>query len=137
VKSGEIFFLTICCENRRTNQLAEPAAFGLMTEALERYVQIGRFWVHLFLAMPDHLHALVAFPSDQSMEKVLRDWKRFVAKRTDIIWQDGFFDRRLRQEESLVQKTDYIRMNPVRAGLVATPGEWKYVWLPGDAAAAR
>jgi putative transposase len=82
--------------------------------------------------MPDHLHALLAFPSGQSMAKVMRDLKRYVAKQTGIEWQDGFFDHRLRQEESLEQKAGYIRMNPVRAGLVSEPEAWAYVCTDGD-----
>jgi REP element-mobilizing transposase RayT len=84
--------------------------------------------VRLFLAMPDHLHVLAAFPPDQKMESVLRNWKRFVAKQTGVNWQDGFFDHRLRRRESLEKNAYYIRMNRVRAGFVTEPEEWRYVW---------
>lgn len=33
-------------------------------------------------------------------------------------WQRDFFDHRLRSIESAAEKAQYIRMNPVRAGLV-------------------
>lgn len=71
------------------------------------------------------------------MEKVLRDWKRFVAKQAGVVWQDGFLDHRLRQEESFEEKAHYIRMNPVRTDLVAEPVEWKYVWPPREIKPAR
>jgi REP element-mobilizing transposase RayT len=41
-------------------------------------------------------------------------------------WQEGFFDHLLRSQESYSQKWDYVRMNPVRAGLSQTPEEWPY-----------
>jgi len=41
-------------------------------------------------------------------------------------WQEGFFDHVLRTAESYSQKWDYVRMNPVRAGLCDEPGEWPY-----------
>jgi hypothetical protein len=60
------------------------------------------------------------------MRKCFADWKRWLASRQKINWQDGFFDHRLRNIESAVEKANYIRMNPVRAGLVDNPLEWPY-----------
>jgi len=40
-------------------------------------------------------------------------------------WQSGFFDHALRGRESYSEKWDYVRLNPVRAGLVSKPEEWK------------
>jgi putative transposase len=37
-------------------------------------------------------------------------------------WQKGFFDHVLRSEDSYSEKWDYVRENPVRAGLAK---EWK------------
>ncbi len=132
-----MFFITVCCAQRRTTQLTKDATFRVMTGALEHYSHAGKIWVRLFLAMPDHWHALMIFPPEVRMEKVLRDWKRFVAKQTGVAWQDGFFDHRLRREESFEEKSRYIRMNPVRAGLVTEPKQWRYVWPPRDGEPAR
>lgn len=41
-------------------------------------------------------------------------------------WQEGCFDRLLRSDESLSEKWEYLRQNPVRAGLVHKPGDWPY-----------
>ena len=38
--------------------------------------------------------------------------------RHDRIWQEGFFDHILRSDESMAQKWEYVRENPVRAGFV-------------------
>jgi len=42
------------------------------------------------------------------------------------VWQDGFFDHLLRSAESYAEKWHYVRNNPVRAGLVATPETWTF-----------
>ncbi len=42
------------------------------------------------------------------------------------IWQDGFFDHLLRKGEKYSEMWDYMRMNPVRAGLTTCPEEWPY-----------
>jgi putative transposase len=36
------------------------------------------------------------------------------------VWQDEFFDHVLRSSESCSQRWDYVKENPVRAGLVAS-----------------
>ena len=41
-------------------------------------------------------------------------------------WQAGFFDHVLRSDESRSEKWEYIRMNPVRAGLVEEADDWPY-----------
>jgi len=132
VKSGETFFITICCARRKVNQLARDDIFVTMTNAMDHYARATKFWPHLFLAMPDHLHALMSFHPTERMDKVLRDWKRFIAKQTGVVWLDGFFDHRLRNEENFEGKAHYIRTNPVREDLVAGPEAWKYIWSPDD-----
>ena len=42
------------------------------------------------------------------------------------LWQPGFFDHLLRSDESYAQKWEYVRENPVRAGLVKVAEDWPY-----------
>ena len=41
-------------------------------------------------------------------------------------WQRGFFDHLIRNTESYAQKWDYVRENPIRAGLVSTTEDWPF-----------
>jgi hypothetical protein len=41
-------------------------------------------------------------------------------------WQTDHWDTRLRSGESYDAKWEYVRNNPVRAGLVKTADEWPY-----------
>lgn len=95
--------------------------------------------MRLLLLMPDHLHLLVSFPTAESMPSVVRAWKHYLAAKHGVEWQRDFFDHRLRNHESLDEKAHYIRHNPVRAGLVIDPAEWKFIWTPdqNDTAGAR
>jgi putative transposase len=81
------------------------------------------------MVMPDHVH-LLATPMDRdaSVSAFSKWFKRWFneALRPDWSWQEGCFDRLLRSDESAFQKWEYIRYNPVRAGLVKTPDEWPY-----------
>ena len=90
--------------------------------------------------MPDHLHLFCA-PNDLkfTIERWLGFWKDQLAKNLkshggaaappyQIIgkFQAGGFHHRLRDGESYSQKWQYIRENPVRAGLVERPEAWPY-----------
>jgi len=46
--------------------------------------------------------------------------------RHDRIWHEGFFDHILRSDESMAQEWEYIKENPVRAGLVTDSSDWSY-----------
>ena len=80
------------------------------------------------LLMPDHVHGVMAFGRDRSIKQIVSSWKGFLAKTCGIAWQRDFFEHRLRNDENEVAKVHYVRMNPVRAGLVARPEDWPYVW---------
>jgi putative transposase len=77
--------------------------------------------------MPDHLHSLISFPHDHAMSEVIRNWKRFHTRTHAVIWQEDFFDHRLRDDErgeQLSAKVEYIRNNPVAAGLCESAQDW-------------
>ena len=42
------------------------------------------------------------------------------------LWQREFFDHVLRSAESYGEKWNYVRSNPVRAGLVLAADDWPY-----------
>lgn len=133
----EAFFITINCRKRHENQLADPGVWSGMLESIQYRENRGDWKWRLFLAMPDHLHGIVTFPLRFHMRDIMSDWKRWTATKLGIEWQDGFFDHRLRSIESAAEKGNYIRNNPVRAGLVADFREWPYRrdWI--DASAPR
>ena len=88
---------------------------------------------HTFSLMPDHLHALLSFARDELMSEVIRDWKRFHARMNHVIWQEGYFEHRLRDDdrgEKHSAKMNYIWENPVAAGLCAKAEDWRWVIDP-------
>ena len=76
--------------------------------------------------MPDHLHGLFSFPGAKPMQRVVCSLKEWVAKQTGVQWQRDFSDQRLRGWESGVEKANYIRRNPVRAGLAERSDDWPF-----------
>jgi len=86
-----------------------------------------------FVIMPDHMHWLMQLGADASLAKVVGAVKAVTAHGIGRrVWQDGFHDHALRQEEDLAEVARYIVANPVRAGLVERVGDyphWDAVWL--------
>ncbi len=123
---NDTYFITICCIPRGTNQLAKPEVWQAIEETLIVRETKGDITCRIALAMPDHLHGIFGFPSSQPMTKVVAAFKSWLAKKSGVQWQRDFFDHRLRSMESAAEKAKYIRMNPVRAGLVTDPKDWPY-----------
>ena len=126
------YFITLCCQTRGPDQLCLASASTKLLAAVRHYHEQQRWHVSLWLLMPDHLHALVSCPRNEALARVVATWKRFTAREAGIVWQKGFFDHRLRRDESFEEKAYYIRMNPVRKGLVAQPEAWPHQWSPGQ-----
>jgi hypothetical protein len=84
------------------------------------------------LLMPDHLHAIIAFPREPGIQTTVRNWKKFVAGKHRMDWQRDFFEHRLRDHHELEEKTSYVLMNPVRKGLCERAEDWVWVYRPND-----
>ena len=127
VKPGALFFITMCGDPRGENQFCRTAVAPALLESARFYHDRQRWFVRLLLIMPDHIHALLAFPATESMGETIRQWKSYAIRRLAVRWQRGFFDHRLRNDEQWQLKAKYIRENPVRKGLVADAAPWPYV----------
>ena len=121
-----IFFITICCQPKGENQLCRQEIAEQLFAAARFYWERSYWGLPLLLLMPDHLHLLATFGPEASMERVVGNWKRYLARQAGIHWQRDFFDHRLRTDESFTEKANYILNNPVRAGLVTRFEDWPY-----------
>jgi putative transposase len=106
----------------------------LMMATLDHYGKTD-FVLHAYVIMPDHLHLLIT-PS-VSVEKsvgLLKGGFSFQAKREldwrGEIWQPGFTDHRIRDEEDWTHHIEYIHQNPVRARLVEDLALYPYIGFP-------
>ncbi len=128
VPAGTSFFLTLCARPRGALVFTQDSVWLQVKDAAEHYHNCGRWHVTLLLAMPDHLHLMVSFPVHERMSRVIASWKHYLAGVAGIPWQRDFFDHRPRTSAQLREAEIYIRDNPVRAGLVCDPSDWRYVW---------
>jgi len=90
-----------------------------------------------WVVMPDHFHWLVELKRG-SLGELMQRTKSFSTKavnqstgRKINLWQKGFYDQALRQEDDLVKMARYVVANPLRAGLVEKLSDyplWDAIW---------
>jgi putative transposase len=121
-----IVFVTVCSRQRQKN-LANPAVH----EALVKVWRTADRWmIGSYMIMPDHIHFFCS-PTDVTLEiePWITFWKRQFRRTLGADaprFQIDSFHHRLRGDESYTDKWEYVRANPVRAGLVTHPDDWPY-----------
>ena len=87
--------------------------------------------------MPDHWHGLVRLGTSDSLSVVMNRFKTVTAKhlrctQVGLVWDRGYHDRALRQEEDIRAVARYMVGNPLRTGLVGNVLDypyWNCIWL--------
>jgi len=122
-----LYFVTFATRDRR-----RIPSLGRAQAVLEQYAHCGitNFNVALgrYVIMPEHVHLFVRGGRDFTLSPWIGGMKRAisVALGSPQLWQPGFFDHVLRSDESYAEKWNYVRDNPVRAGLVKAADDWPY-----------
>jgi putative transposase len=136
-------FVTFSCYRRRwllDHDSAKRVVLGVLNSQLasRKASCIG------FVVMPDHVHAIVWFPTPGQLSVFMQQWKRlsshhiarlvknkfvhYAAKigPEDPFWQAKYHDFNLYSEEKVREKLGYMHENPLRAGLAATTCDWPF-----------
>src|SRR5712672_2852475 len=76
VGEGSWFFITIKCIPPGLNQLCCAGIGDAVLAAMKHNHEKLVWHCRLCLLMPDHLHAIIAFPRDSGMKTVVTNWKK-------------------------------------------------------------
>jgi len=128
--SDRTFFITTVAWQRAPIFRVEARA-RLLIEVLFDYRDQGRYLLHEFVVMPDHLHLLITPATDISVERAVQFIKGGYSYRLRKIekmqvWQESFTNHRIRDAEDYERHCEYIRLNPLRARLVLAAGEYSF-----------
>jgi REP element-mobilizing transposase RayT len=111
----------------RNPQLAELVQNALFFFDGERYRLLE------WCVMPNHVHALVLPVNGHLPAKIVHSWKSYTGHvikglldPTEPFWMADYHDRFIRDDRHLEIVRDYIRRNPVAAGLVLSAEDWKW-----------
>ncbi|MDQ1639316.1 MAG: REP-associated tyrosine transposase [Pyrinomonadaceae bacterium] len=111
---------------------------ALMVEntLLSKYAALYKLWAYVVMA--NHMHFLItpksSMDSDVPVQQILQKVKGYTAYEANKImgrtgerfWQDESFDHWSRDYDEFMRIVAYIENNPVKAGLVKRPEDWKY-----------
>ena len=114
------FFITSGTYNRRRLFQVERNA-ELLIETLHHYRAEGRYKLHAFVVMPDHIHLLLT--PQETLERAIALIKGGFSHRLASklpVWQRGFTDHRIRDTADFNIRRNYIHQNPVTARLSET-----------------
>ena len=123
------YSLTICTVDR-CRAFVSLAAIAPLLVQIQHAADAAHFAVIAYCFMPDHLHLLVEGRRDDAdlrwFVKILKQRTSYAWKQNQgsELWQRGYYDRVLRDEEATIDVARYIVANPVRAGIVESPQDY-------------
>src|SRR6266550_3073180 len=116
------FFVTTVTWKR--TPIFRQHASQLMVDVLKHHAEQGKFVLHEFVIMPDHLHLLLTPAKDISLERALQvikgGFSYRLGKKHGPVWQESFTNHHVRDEGDYLRQAEYIRLNPARAQIVET-----------------
>ena len=125
------YFLTICTF-QRFRHFIDGALVADVHERFLRTAVENEFAILAYCYMPDHLHLLVEGLSDTadlpgfvSLAKQHSGYSTRDRVRPRL-WQKGYFERVLREDDDAFNVARYVVQNPVRAGLVRSPADYPF-----------
>ena len=126
-KYMETYALTTATYQRRS-LFIRTANAELLVKTLFHYRDQGRYQLHGFVVMPEHLHVLLTPSEGQTIERCAQCIKggfshEVRAQFHGEVWQVGFHEHRVRDGEDFWRQLGYIAANPGKRGLVG----WGFV----------
>ncbi len=126
------YFLTFCTAGR-TPCLRDEAIVRACVDEFLRAAEKHQFEITAYCLMPDHVHMLVEglqaashLPSFAALAKQLSGYRcRLLVG--DRLWQPGYHDHVLRDDECTSRVARYLLDNPVRHGLVQSIEDYQFV----------
>jgi|TARA_B110000037_G_C16903874_1_gene417314 putative transposase len=137
-----VYFLTICLK-QGSFDLDTSFALDACLKVLKDPENVGVAETHGFVLMPDHAHLLISLQNGNQLQDMVRVFKGRmspVLRKLGLGWQRGYYDRLLRESDSVGIVLRYMQMNPYRKSLVKTDEHWPYwfcsekarVWMDND-----
>jgi putative transposase len=119
-----------------------PRLAEACSSELDRADHGGAVHAIAWVLMPDHLHWVLELRHG-SLSAAIQSFKSRAARAINArvggggqVWQPGFHDHRVRNEEALRKHVRYTLDNPRRSGLVERLGDYPFWWCRDMGSAA-
>ena len=122
------YFLTFCLKAGYTGLERKEIASAIYAES--DCMKEDRAWsVRVSTLMPNHAHFLAVLGDRLTLSQAMGRLKgktSGILCSSSLLWQDGYFEHRLRPDESVQPIFHYIYMNPYRAELISIEEKWPH-----------
>src|SRR5438128_4145684 len=117
-------FLVTTVTWKRVPIFRQHASAQLMVDVLKHYAEQGKFVLHEFVIMPDHLHLLLTPAKDISLERALQVFKGGfsyrLGKKNGPVWQESFTNHHVRDVGDYLRQAEFTPFNPARTQYTET-----------------
>jgi len=142
-REGHAHYVTFSCYKRH-RLLDAYKAKQIVIEVLNSELVKSNGKCAGLVVMPDHVHAVLWFSESDQLSKFMKQWKQrssvkikklmkndlpnyfSTTSEQDPVWQPRYYSFNIFSMNKLQEKISYMHENPVRAGLVAHPGDWAF-----------
>ena len=135
------YFLTFCARDRLP-VFRDPEVVEQTLAQFRRTSTLEQFAILAYCLMPDHAHLLA---EGLSIESDLRRFAKMAKQRSGglyarthdrKLWQAGYYERVLREEDDVRALARYIVDNPIRGRLAEAPADYPFsgsdVWTMAE-----
>ncbi len=116
-----------------------PAAADLLSELFLSNHNI-LYYLFCYTIMSNHVHILLKPGKVDNEIASISDIMRIIKgvsarqinlllRRSGTLWHREYWDYWVRSQQEFVNITEYIRNNPVKAGLVNKAEDWRWTWI--------
>lgn len=126
------YFITICAHMQQ-NLFQRDEVAKLMLATFFKYRDAGEFDLHEYVVMPNHIHLLLSINDARKLSRVIQLIKGGFSHSlrengivSRAVWEQRYYDRRIRDENEFAEFARYIHQNPARKGLVERAEEYPY-----------
>jgi putative transposase len=119
--------------NNRTPIFVTHDDYSFYLDCLLAATQRHGAAIHAYVLMTNHVHLLVTPLRPTSLPKILQavgrryvQYFNYTYQRTGTLWEGRYKATLIDSEPYLLSCARYIELNPVRAHMVSTPGEYRW-----------
>jgi putative transposase len=128
-KAETLHFITFSCFHRLPF-LEAPATREMFESILEQTRARHQARIYAYVLMPEHIHVLINEPPLILLSQLLKALKQITSRKLrgdrPQFWQDRYYDANVHGATARSEVIRYIHRNPVKRGLVASPGQYQW-----------
>ena len=112
--------------------LRQPKIAELVVRSIFKGTELGHYELGAFVVMSNHVHLLIMprIPPEQLLRSLkgatAREANRILGRIGESFWQKESYDHWVRNRAEYERIRAYIENNPVKAGLVNSPEEYRW-----------